>query len=346
MTGHLLVYGAYGYTGRLVVERAVEQGLAPTVAGRDPERTRTVADDHGLDHAVFPVDDAEAALADVDALLNCAGPFVDTHGPLVDACLATGTDYLDVTGEVDVFEAIAVREEAARDAGVTLLPGVGFDVVPTDSVAALLVDRLPGATDLTLAFQAVGGLSPGTAHTAVRSLGEGGLVRRSGELRSVALCHDVRTVDFGNEPTAVAAVPWGDVSTAYHTTGVGDITVYTAMPGRGARVIRTVDRLGPVVGSRPVRAVGHRLVDRYVEGPTAGERETGHARVWGEASDGSDTVVARLETPETYEFTRRAAVSLAERVLAGGADPGFETPAGAFGPQAALAVDGVRTLEP
>jgi short subunit dehydrogenase-like uncharacterized protein len=346
MTGDLIVYGAYGYTGRLVVERAVEQGLAPTVAGRDPGRTRAVADDSGLGHAVFPVGEAEAPLADVDVLLNCAGPFVDTHGPLVDACLATDTDYLDVTGEVDVFESIAARDGDAREAGVTLLPGVGFDVVPTDSVAAHLLERLPGADELALAFRAVGGLSPGTAHTAVRSLGEGGLVRRDGDLRSVALCHEVRRVDFGDGATAAAAVPWGDVSTAYHTTGVGDVTVYTAMPVRAARALRAVDRLGPVVGSRPVRAVGHRLVDRYVEGPTAAERETGHARVWGEATDGTETVVARLETPETYEFTRRAAVSLAERVLAGEADPGFETPAGAFGPAAALDVDGVRMLGP
>jgi short subunit dehydrogenase-like uncharacterized protein len=344
MSERVLVYGSYGYTGSLVTEQAVADGLDPVVAGRTAEKVEAQADDHGLDHRVFAVDAPDLAdqLADVAVLLNCAGPFERTHGPLVDACLETGTHYLDVTGEIDVFESIATRDDEAEAAGVTLLPGVGFDVVPTDSLAAHLADRLPTATDLELGFQGLAELSPGTAHTAIESLGEGGLVRRDGELVAVPVAHDVKTIDFGDGPTKAAAIPWGDVSTAHHTTDIPDVTVYVAQPDAAIRFVRASNHLGWLLASGPVRSVLHRLVDRFVDGPGEADRLEASTYVWGAASDGEETVVSRLVTPESYRFTRMSAVYLAEKVRDGEAPTGFQTPAGAFGTDVALEIDGVE----
>lgn len=208
--GRILVYGAYGYTGRLVVEQLVADGKAPVVAGRTAEKVEATADEFDVAGRSFAMDDREAverALADVDVLLNCAGPFAATSGPLSDACIATGTHYLDITGEIDVFEALADWDERARDAGVTVLPGVGFDVVPTDALAAHLVDRLPDATSLSLGFQGLDELSPGTAHTTVDSLDEPGRVRRDGEIVDVPVAHDVREIDIGDGTRTAAAIP-------------------------------------------------------------------------------------------------------------------------------------------
>ena len=128
----LLIYGAYGYTGELIAEEAADRGLDTVVAGRDAVETEHLAERLGCEGRPFDVDAAASHLDDVDVCLNCAGPFVETYEPLVDACLETGTDYLDITGELSVFEAIAERDREAERAGVCLLPGVGFDVVPTD----------------------------------------------------------------------------------------------------------------------------------------------------------------------------------------------------------------------
>lgn len=346
--GRILVYGSYGYTGRLVTERAVADGLDPVVAGRRGEKVHRQAATHDLDTRVFDLDDPAVvadALDGVAVVLNCAGPFAATSEPLVSACIETGTHYLDITGEIDVFEAIAARDEAARDAGVTLLPGVGFDVVPTDSLAAHLVDRLPDATHLSLGFQGLDELSPGTAHTAIDSLGESGTVRRAGEIRDVPVAHDVRTIDFGTGPTTAAAIPWGDVSTAHHTTGVPNVTVYTDQPDATIRFLRLSNGLGWLLGSRPVQRTLHGLVDRFVDGPDEDERRRGAMHVWGEASNGEETVVSRLRTPESYAFTERSATHLAERVRDGAAPTGFQTPAGAFGPDVALAIDGVERAD-
>jgi short subunit dehydrogenase-like uncharacterized protein len=341
----LLVYGSYGYTGSLVVDRLVDEGHDPIVAGRTAAKVEAQAVAHDLDHRVFSLAEPEVvrdALADVAVVLNCAGPFARTADPFVDACLATGTHYCDITGEVQVFESLAARDEAAREAGVTLLPGVGFDVVPTDSLAAHLHDRLPDASDLRLGFEGMTEVSPGTAHTAVDSLDQGGLVRRDGDLVSVPVAHDLRVIDFGNGRHTGVAIPWGDVSTAYHTTGIPNVTVYASQPPRTARALRFANRLDWLLGSDPVQRLLHGAVDRFVDGPSAEMREEGRMYVWGEASNGEETVVSRLVTPESYAFTAESAPMLTERVRAGDAPVGFQTPAGAFGADVVLDVPGVE----
>ncbi|MFC7080053.1 saccharopine dehydrogenase family protein [Halorussus caseinilyticus] len=348
MSNRILIYGSYGYTGRLVTEQAVADGLDPIVAGRTAAKVERQAVEYGLDHRVFSLTSPQVvaeALEDVSVVLNCAGPFAETSGPLVDACLETGTHYLDITGEIEVFETIAARDEEAENAGVTLLPGVGFDVVPTDSLAAHLADRLPDATHLSLGFQGLDEMSPGTAHTAVDSLGEGGSVRRDGTIRQVPVAHDVRTIDFGDGPTTAAAIPWGDVSTAYYTTGIPNVTVYIAQPERAVQFMRLSNELGWLLGTRPVKSVLHGLVDRFVDGPDKTARAEATTYVWGSASNGDETVVSRMRTPESYEFTAQSALHLVERVRDGDAPTGFQTPAGAFGKDVALAVDGVERTD-
>jgi short subunit dehydrogenase-like uncharacterized protein len=333
----LLVYGSYGYTGRLVVERALE-GLADdhdlVLGGRSPSKLEAQADEHDLPSRAFTLDHqrvVERHLEDVDVVLNCAGPFARTADPFVDACVETGTDYLDITGEIGVFEALAARDAEAEAAGVAVLPGVGFDVVPTDCLAAHLAEALPDATDLSLGFQAFGSFSRGTMRTAVESIGEGGAVRRDGRVTTVSAVHDTREVDFGNGETLAVTVPWGDVATAYHSTGVPNVRVYTAVPERAVRALEATDSLAPLLDREWVQRTLAAVVDRTVEGPDAEEREEGAVFVWGEISDGETTYEARLRTPETYTMTARTAVEAARRTLAGETPTGYRTPSSAFG---------------
>src|SRR5581483_8285688 len=148
-------------------------------------------------------------------VLHCAGPFSRTSAPMVDACLRRGVHYLDITGEVDVFEACAARSDEARARNVMIMPGVGFDVVPTDCLAAHLKRSLPTATTLTLGFQSLAKLSRGTATTMVEHVADGGLVRKDGVLTNVPAAHKTRTIDFGRGPAKAICIPWGDVSTAW-----------------------------------------------------------------------------------------------------------------------------------
>ena len=337
----LLIYGAYGYTGELIAEEAVERGIETVVAGRNDVKTDHLSARLDCDGRSFGVDTAEAYLDDVDVLLNCAGPFVDTYEPLVDACLDTGTDYLDITGELSVFEAIAERDREAEKAGVCLLPGVGFDVVPTDCLAGHLHDRLPGATDLRLGFDPSGGISRGTLASAIEHLDEGGKVRRDGDVVDVPPAHASRRIDFGRGSRNAVTIPWGDVSTAYYTTGIENIEVYTSVPPLAGTVMRTSRFAAPLLGFPPVKRSLQTLVRTTMTGPSERQREEGACYVWGEATDGETTVTSRLKTPETYALTVDAATTAAERTMESDLS-GFETPAAAFTPEFVLDLDGVE----
>jgi short subunit dehydrogenase-like uncharacterized protein len=345
MPDPILIYGANGYTGELVAERAVACGLRPVLAGRNGAAVAALARRLNLEHRVADLADTaalDAALAGCRVVINCAGPFIHTAPPMVAACLRNHVHYLDITGEITVFELIHAHNAAARDAGVMLLPGAGFDVVPSDCLAAHLAHRLPGATHLTLAFRALSRVSQGTALTALEHLHTGGAVRRDGVIVSVPAGHATRDVDFGRGPTPVVAIPWGDVSTAYYSTGIPNIEVYIALP----KAVRLAMRLGGVAGTLlavpPVRAALRALVRRRPPGPNTDERARGLSLLWGEVRTPSgQRVQSRLRTPEGYTLTAHTAVLLATKVLAGHVHPGFQTPALAYGADLILEVDGV-----
>lgn len=350
MKAAVLVYGAYGYTARLVAQLAASKGIPLLLAGRDAGKTAAVAGEFGHEYRAFGLEDPDslrAGLAGVEAVLHCAGPFSQTSAPMVDACLEVGVPYLDVTGEISVFEALAARDAEARARGVALLPGVGFDVVPSDCLAAHLHRRLPGASALTLAFHGVGGgMSHGTAKTSVEGLGLGGKIRRAGAIVTVPHGYKTRVVPFPSGPRDAMTLPWGDVSTAFHSTGIPDIEVYVAAPRAGARLIRLTGAMQPLLASRAVQGILGALVDARVRGPSDAARASGRSEVWGEARDTSgQSVRASLVAPEGYSLTAATALDAALRAARGELRPGFLTPSLAFGADYILGFEGTQRAD-
>lgn len=344
-----MIYGANGYTGRLVTDVALHQGDGPIVAGRSGEQIARLASALGLEPRVVGLDDPAGlrhALADVDMVVNCAGPFTRTAAPMIDACLHSGTHYLDVTGEIDVFEAVFARHDDAVRAGVVLLPGIGFDVVPTDCVAAMLAERLPSATHLDLAFSAGGGISPGTMKSAVEGAGAGGRARVDGKLVTVPVAHRHRTAMFGSRPRRVTAIPWGDLSTAYRSTGIPNITTFVAIPG-GA-IVGMGQRLVTPLMRRPLmRRAATAIIVRSVRGPDESHRANSGAEVWGEARDADGhRVTASLALPNVYSFTAASAVAAVAKLASRSPAPGAHTPSSAFGAGFVMELDGVTAFAP
>jgi saccharopine dehydrogenase (NAD+, L-lysine-forming) len=338
------VYGATGYTGTLIAQEANRRGLSPVLAGRHPGRTAALAQSLGFEHLVFDLM-GPAYVAKIaerfDAVLHCAGPFHETYRTMVDGCLEARTHYLDITGEIAVFEGCKRRDARAKEAGVVVLPGTGFDVVPSDCLAALLHQRLPSATSLELAFGGGAGLSRGTAKTMVSGLGMGGAVRRGGRIARVPLAWRTRTIPFRDKPRFTMTIPWGDVSTAHHSTAIPDIVVYTAVPPRTVRLLRWVRWASPLLALPPVRALALRRVEATITGPSAEARDAARMQLWGRVSDREGhSVEATMTTPEGYALTAVAAVESVQRVLAGGVAPGYHTPSTAFGAEFATALPG------
>lgn len=345
MTNTFLLYGATGYTGALIARMAVQQGLRPIVAGRDPAKVKALAAELNLEGHAFALSDAtalRAALQRVPVVLHCAGPYSQTYRPMAEACLATGTHYLDITGELMEHEALAARDAEAAAADVMLLPSVGFDVVPSDCLAVHLARRLPGATRLTLAFQSFGGASRGTLISTLDAADRPGMVRRGGRLVPVPAAYKTRQVDFGAGPVATVTLPWGDLATAYRSTGIPNIETYIALPAGARLAMKSMRYLGWLLGSRPGKATLMRLARLLPDGPTEAQRVTGYSLLWGEvADDAGHRAAARMRTPHSYTLTAQAALAVVRRVLAGDVHPGYQTPAKAYGPELALQIEGV-----
>lgn len=345
-----LIYGANGYTGALIAREAVARGHRPVLAGRNAEALATLASDLGLEYRIFALDDPGQVVDGISgnqAVLHCAGPFAHTYRPMADACLQAGAHYLDITGEVAVFEGLLARSTAAQAAGVMLLPGVGFDVVPSDCLAAHLKRRLPSAIHLALGFLSLGRVSRGTATTMAENIHRGGLVRQEGVLRPVPAAWKTRVIDFGTGPVKAITIPWGDVSTAFHSTGIPNIEVYVPAP-LGLRLAARASRtFGWLLGSRLAQGLLRRKIRARPLGPTEEERARGRSYLWGEVVDNTgQRVVSRLQGPEGYTLTVRAALVVVERVLAGDAPAGFQTPSTAYGCDFVLGLKGmVRTDE-
>ena len=341
-----MLYGANGYTGTLTAYLAQARGLLPILAGRNQVKLEALGTRLGLQVRVFDLRDPATLrrqLSGVQAVLHMAGPFTSTSAPLLDACLDTGCHYLDITGEYSVFESIWRRHHEAKKAGSVILPGVGFDVVPTDCLAALLQRGLPDATELELAFATLGTRpSPGTVNTWIEALGCGGLVRIGGEIVPEPLGARARDIPFPTRTLHSVAVPIGDLSSAFRTTGIPTITAYMALPKPGQLGLRGLAALrGVFAHSRVARGL-KRWVPRAVQGPDASERSRSRGELWGEVRNAAGKRFSlTLTTPDPYALTADAALRAVERVLAGRVAPGASTPAQALGADFIAECDGV-----
>lgn len=330
-----MIYGANGYTGRLLLEEAVRRGERPIVAGRNADALRPLAERHGLALRTFSLDDAAAVdrgLEGVGTLLLAAGPFSATSKPAVQACLRNKVHYLDITGEIGVFEACKRRDADAKAAGIVVMPGTGFDVVPSDCLAALLHRELPDATHLTLAFKGVGAPSPGTTKTMVEGLPLGGAARIDGKIQPVPAAWKVELIPFSAGKRLAMTIPWGDVSTAHFTTGIPNIEVFMAQPAAFIRAVKAMRPFMKLLGVSFVQNALKRQIETRVKGPTEDERRSGRSMLWGKVTNAAGrSVEATLDTLEGYELTMKTGVDIAIRVQAGEVEPGYQTPARAFG---------------
>jgi short subunit dehydrogenase-like uncharacterized protein len=344
---NFLIYGSYGYTGQLIVERALKEGLHPVLAGRNEKKLHTQAEGYDLECRVFPLHNAaklDSALLDVAAVLHCAGPFVHTSRPMAEACLRTKRHYVDISGEIPGFEALASMDAQAKGAGVMLLPGAGFDVVPSDCLAAHLKRRLPSAKQFRLFLRGVGaGVSRGTAKSAVENMHRQGMIRRDGELVQVPPAWNVRERDFGRGYTKVVSVGWGDVSTAYYSTGIPNIETYFAFPDSAIKLLRFLRVIGPLLYNRPVKSILKWMIDLYVKGPKEEARKKASAIFIGEMiGQKGERAVSKLTTPEGYTCTALTTVEIMKRILNNEWKPGFQTPSLVYGSNFIMQFEGVR----
>ena len=349
-TPKFLIYGATGYTGKLTVRYAVQQGLKPIIAGRTKEKVKALANEFGLEYRVFSLQDTaalEKTLSEVKVVLHVAGPFIYTYKAMAEACLATGTHYLDVTGEIDVFEGLAGMSKRAIAAGIMLMPGTGFDVVPTDCLSLRLKERMPDATHLSLGIMSTGGgLSHGTAKTMVENIDGGSAVRQAGKIVPRKAGDSTRAIDFGRGPKMCVSIPWGDVSTAYHSTKIPNIEVFSYTSPMAIRAMKMSGILSPLLKARWFKNFLQKKIDKQPAGPSDKALDAGLSLCWGQVKNAKgETATSRVQCPQGYKLTALTSLNIVQKVMAGNAIPGFQTPAKAYGAGLIAEIEGVEITD-
>jgi short subunit dehydrogenase-like uncharacterized protein len=344
---NFLIYGSYGYTGNLIVEQAVKAGLKPLLAGRDENQLRAQAEKFGLEFRAFSIEDSAAldsALLKVDAVLHCAGPFVLTFRQMAEACIRTKRHYVDISGEIEGFEALAAMDEEANRAGVMLLPGGGFDVVPSDCLIAHVAGKLASATHVELYIKSIGsGVSRGTARSGIENSHRQGRIRRDGRIVSVPNVWGIKEVDFGRGPTRLVSMGWGDVSTAFHSTGIPNVTVYMGFPAAMVSMMRLTRFIGPLLYTRTARNFIKWIIGKFfAPGPSRKQNENGFSLLIAEVTDGKNIVRAKLKTPEAYYLTSLTSLEIIKNILGNNYKAGFQTPSKVYGADFILKFAGVE----
>lgn len=342
----LLIYGAYGYTGRLIVDQCLQVGITPMIAGRNFEKTKSFAELKGLEYAVFEVSNTSALeewLEKGDVLIHCGGPFIHTAKEMLEACLATNTHYLDIAGEYQVFDLAQTYGEKAKERGLMLMPGAGFDVVPSDCLAAKLHAQLPDAERLELAFMSKGGrLSRGTTKTMIENMGDPQVVRRGGVYDFQLMGLSSKNIDFGECESLAIGITWGDISTAFFSTGIPNIEVFTGTSKEQLAKVRKMGRLTFLLKSKVVKNFLKSRLDKKPDGPSERRREGSNMFLYGKASSQDKTVEARLTTLNGYTLTAKTSVLIAEKIINGDFKSGYQTPSSAYGKDLILEVEGSK----
>lgn len=341
----IIVYGSYGYTGRLIVKECITRGLKVILSGRNAERLKRQSEESGFPFEVVDMKDSAALknlLTKGKLVIHCGGPFKFTARTMVEMCLLTQTHYTDISGEYQVFEILSGFDRQAKEADITVLPGTGFDVVPSDCLALYLKKKLPSATKLQLAFTMSGdGLSRGTSKTMVQGLGEGSVVRKNGKITNLPLGEQIIEVNFGSFKKICLNIPWGDVSTAWWSTRIPDIEVYAAVNSKSIFLVKVSRYFNWILRRKWLKDLLLKRIDGKSDGPTTEKIHTSRSFLWGRVTDPSGgSATATIETLSGYLLTSKASVLIAERILRGEDHPGYQTPASAYGPDLILAIDG------
>jgi short subunit dehydrogenase-like uncharacterized protein len=360
-----LLYGAYGYTGDLIARYSVpgphnpltdllgKFNLQPVLAGRREEPLKQLADKLALPYKVIDLNDEAvlvAALQEVKVVLHAAGPYDFTAKQMIDGCLKTGTHYIDLNGDMDVFQMLYGYNEKAIEVGIMIMPGVGFDVVPTDCTSLKLKKLLPDADSLKIAFATPGGgMSKGTAVTTGLKLGQPGAVRKAGKIVPEPVGKNGKWIKFfrgkgkKDKKMFVMSIPWGDVFTAYHTTGIPDIETFAGISPIAFPFVKIQNIFNWLLREPFIQRFITKRMHKGASGPGDEQRAKASAVVWGQATNSSGkTATVRLNCPEAYTLTAYTSIIITQKILMGQFKPGYQTPAGVYGEDLVLEAPGVE----
>jgi len=348
----ILIYGANGYTGQLIAKQARLENLRVHLASRNKSAIAAIAEETGFSFSCVSLNEHKLLvelLKKFKCVIHCAGPFTETAKQMVEACLAAKTDYIDITGEIWAFKEVMAYHETAVKSGIRLISGAGFDVVPTDCMAAHLKDKLPDAETIEMSF--VGSktkMSRGTAVTMAKNISKGGFIRENGELKNVPLAYKIKELEFLHKKQLVMSIPWGDLMTTYYQTNIPNIIIYSGVSRKLASKIKRFRFLKFILGIGWIQKIVRKKIENETSGPDEHALQEGKTYLNGIATNKKgESRSVKMITPEAYKLTALTALASAKKLidLTEKIPHGYLTPAQAFGKDFIMQFEGVECYD-
>ncbi|MDE3250392.1 MAG: saccharopine dehydrogenase NADP-binding domain-containing protein [Bacteroidota bacterium] len=347
-----LLYGANGYSGKLIARFAARYQVSPVLAGRNAAALKQLSRETGYPFRVADINDAaqlRTIMRDVQLVVNAAGPFDRTARQLIEACLDLKKHYIDLNGDTAVFEMIRAYHHQALEAGIMILPGAGFDVVPTDCLALFLAQQMPEASSLEIAFAIKGSsLSHGTAITTAERLGLPGAIRSDGRITGEPVGKRGMEVEFTpwKEKAFVMSIPWGDISTAWYSTHIPNIITYTAVTRTTWWFLKGQVLFNWLLCTKFMRRKITGLIHQRIDGPGDLQRAKAVSLIRATVSNrAGNKLTAFLRCPEAYSLTADASLLITQKVLRGIHRAGYQTPASAYGSELVMEIKDVERIQ-
>jgi len=339
----IMIYGAYGFTAKLIIEKMVAEGMNPVLAGRKVRPLEEVANEFGLTATVFDLNSPKVIrreLERVDLVLHCAGPFKVTGKPMIDACIDTSTHYLDITGELEIFEYCQEVSNNAKANNVLLLPGCGFDIIPTENLGVLLHSKLPDANSLEIAIYGLGKPSKGTTRSVIGVMASGSRIRQNGDLVEIPYGSQPKEFTFANGKTRTCIpVPLPDLIATFQSTGIANIKMYFTMKPMQIRMTGFFQPLMRVLRFNPLASIVEWIVGKLASNPDEEFRADSPSYIIGIVHNGEKSIQADLVTPNAYDLTATATVQAVKHI------EGLNSiPTGYVAPSEVLGSDFITTL--
>lgn len=351
--GPITVYGATGYTGRLVARELCRSGVGFTLAGRNPGKLEKLAtevhearedDGPAPEFRAVRVDDARGLrdlFSQCRAVISCAGPF-SLHGePVLAAALDAGAHYLDTTGEqpfmLTAFESYGSR---AREAGLVVLPAMGYDYVPADLLVAMTAGDLASADRVRIGYHSPFQPSRGTARSSLEMFKGGDLEWRDGALRPAPQQVSRPDFDFGSPfgRKRMMRFPSGEHLTVPRHLAVRSVetsmSADSILPERLTPLMPILARPAGIAMRTPAKMVINRMIGLMPEGAGPEDRRGTRFAIGCEIHTGSGMRLARMTGTDVYGLTAALVVKGALAAADGRIDAaGALSPAEAFRPE-------------
>lgn len=332
----VLIYGANGYSAKLIIEELISRGIKPILSGRNESALKELSYKYDCEYRAVDLNDSnklDTVLTGIHTVLNCAGPFKYTAKELMEACLRCKCNYLDITGEIPSMYLAFYLNQKTKETGVVFLPSAGFDIIPTDCLAKRLSEQMPDATHLKLGFSNKGGeISRGTWLTTLEFLGGTGRISRDGKLIESNIGEftiDVKIKDFS---FCGISIPWGDVYSSYISTKIPNAEVYIALPRLLVKSKSLLLFFLKILKVHLIKNIVAIFMKKTLTGPSKSKRDSTKTYVWGRVENSNGKMIEEVyQFMEGYNLTAKGAAECVERVLKNTLKPGTYTPSLAFG---------------